>query len=118
MNDSQIDAIRSELLRTYPGCRVKVTEDRQEIVAEIRNGFAVAVIERSQPHFHGTMREVYRVLHGKLFVACGGRGYVLRVGESLTIEPGLIHNGVAAGEPAWIEVESEPPWSAEDHHVL
>jgi mannose-6-phosphate isomerase-like protein (cupin superfamily) len=64
------------------------------------------------------MREIYRVVRGALYVACGGQGYVLREGESLTIEPGLIHYARAAGEPAWIEVESEPPWSPEDHHVL
>ena len=118
MNDDQIARIQEELVRTSPGCRVKVTDDKQEMVAEIRDGFAVAVIERSQPHFHGTMREVYRVLRGALYVACGGQGHVLREGESLIIEPGLIHYGRAAGEPAWIEVESEPPWSPEDHHVL
>ena len=118
MNDDQIAGIQAELARTYLGCRVKVTDDKQEMVAEIRDGFAVAVIERSKPHFHGTMREIYRVLRGVLYVACGGQGHVLREGESLTIEPGLIHCAKAAGEPAWIEVESEPPWSQEDHHVL
>jgi len=118
VNNDQIDGIQAELVRTYPSCRVKVNDDKQEIVAEIRDGFAVAVIERSQPHFHGTMREIYRVLRGALYVACGGQGHVLREGESLTIEPGLIHYARAAGEPAWIEVESEPPWSPEDHHVL
>lgn len=118
MNEVQIENIESELLRAYPGCRVKVTDDRQEMVPEIRDGFAVAVIERSQPHFHGRMREIYRVLRGELYVACGGRGHVLRQGESLIIEPGLIHYARAVGEPAWIEVESEPPWSPEDHHVF
>lgn len=118
MNDVQIKSTQAELLRIYPGCRVKVTNDKQEMVAEIRDGFAVAVIEQSQPHFHGTMREIYRVLRGTLYVACGGRGYVLREGESLTIDPGLIHHAKAVGQPAWIEVDSEPPWSPEDHHVL
>ena len=118
MNDDQIARIQAALVRTYPGCRVKVTDDKQEVVAEIRDGYAGAVIERSQPHFHGTMREIYRVLRGVLYVACGARGHVLGQGESLTIEPGLIHYARAVGEPAWIEVESEPPWSREDHHVL
>ena len=85
MNDDQIARIRADLLRNYPGCRVKVTDDMQEMVAEIRDGFAVAVIERSQPHFHSTMREIYRVLRGVIYVACGGHGHVLREGDSLTI---------------------------------
>jgi len=51
---------------------VKVTDDKQEMVAEIHDGFAVAVIERSQPHFHGTMREIYRVQRGTLYVPAVG----------------------------------------------
>jgi len=114
VNDDQIARIQAELVRTYPGCRVKVTDDKQEMVAEIRDRFAVAVIERSRPHFHGTMREIYRVLRGVLYVACGGQGHVLREGESFTIEPGLIPYARAVGEPACPKVESEPPWSPED----
>jgi mannose-6-phosphate isomerase-like protein (cupin superfamily) len=118
LNDVQIERAKAELVRTYPGCRVIVGEDKREMIAEITPGRAVAVIERSQPHFHGKMREIYRVLRGTLYVACGGQGHVLREGETLSIEPGLIHYARAANEPAWIEVASEPPWSAEDHHVV
>lgn len=64
------------------------------------------------------MREVYRVLSGTLYVACGGQGHVLKRGETITIEPGQIHFARAAGEPVWIEVESVPPWTPDDHFVL
>ena len=105
-------------MQSYPGCRVKISDDSREIVAEISDNFAVAVIDRSQPHFHLTMRETYRVLRGTLYVAYAGVGHVLDEGETFTIDPGGIHYARAAGKPAWIEVTSEPPWSPEDHFVL
>ncbi len=118
MNDIQIEKIREELMRTYPGCRVVVPEGKGEVIGEIAPGRAVAVIERSQSHFHTTMRERYRAIRGTLYVVCGGRGHVLREGKDMWIEAGDVHFARAAGEAAWIEVESEPPWSPDDHHVL
>jgi hypothetical protein len=57
------------------------------MVAEIRPEFAVAVIERSLPHFHLKTREVYRVLRGGLCVARAGQGHVLQKGQTIAIEP-------------------------------
>lgn len=118
MNYADIDQIRSELQSAYADCHVKVADDQREMVAEISDGFAVAVIERSQPHFHLRMTEVYRVLRGMLYLACSREGHVLRVGESITIRPGQIHHARCGGEPTWIEVESSPPRSSDDHIVL
>ena len=117
-NDLDILKTGAELLKAYPGCRVKVAEDKREMVAEISDGFAVAVIERSLPHFHLRTREVYRVLRGILYVACGGRGHVLQKEDTIVIEPPQIHFARAAGEPVWIEVESVPPYTADDHFIL
>src|SRR5688572_1298227 len=113
-----VEKTRTELMNAYPGCRVKVAEDQREMVAEISDTFAVAVIERSLPHFHRQTREVYRVLRGSLCVACGGQGHVVEIGETIVIDPGQIHSARATGEPAWIEVESAPPWSPTDHFIL
>src|SRR4051812_1922997 len=118
MTDDDIAATRDTLLRQYPGVHIKVTTDRAEIMAEIEPTRAIAVIERSQPHFHSTTTETYRVLLGTLFVACGGYGHVLGPGESLTINPGCIHYARGADGPAWVEVLSEPPWSPQDHRLL
>src|SRR5262245_26669750 len=118
MTYDQIEQIRTELLRQYPGASIKVAPDEAEIVAEIDPKRAVAVIERSQPHFHRQMTEVYRILQGTLYVACGGVGHVLSPGQSLTIKPGKVHHARAAGGFAWLEVLSEPAWTSEDHHVL
>jgi mannose-6-phosphate isomerase-like protein (cupin superfamily) len=118
MTEIEIEKTRGELMSAYPESRVVVADDKREMVAEISEGLAVAVIDQSVPHFHLNTREIYRVLRGTLYVACGGQGNVLGEGETLTIEPGQIHFARAAGEPAWIEAKSVPPWSADDHFVL
>jgi mannose-6-phosphate isomerase-like protein (cupin superfamily) len=118
MAEIDIESTREELTKFYRGCRVKISDDKREMVAEITGDFAVAVIERSQAHFHLRTRETYRVLRGTLYVACAGVGYVLNEGDTFTIEPGNIHYARAADTPAWIEVTSTPAWSAEDHFVL
>jgi mannose-6-phosphate isomerase-like protein (cupin superfamily) len=118
MTENDVAKTRLELMSKYPGCRVKVAEDNKEMVAEVSDSFAVAVIERSVEHFHLKTREAYKVLRGTLHVACEGRGHVLREGESFTIEPGQVHFARAAREPVWIEVESTPGWTAEDHFIL
>jgi len=118
MTKRKISELRRALQRQYPGARIKVAADNAEIVAEINGKRAVAVIERSVPHFHSRTTEWYRCLKGVLYVACGGKGHVLCAGESLTIEPGTVHFARAAGEPAWIEVITEPAWTTEDNLVL
>ena len=118
MTETEVSRISAELSQLYPGANIKVTPDRAEMVAEIEPGRAVAVIERSLPHFHQKMTEVYRGMKGTLYVACGGRGYVLGPGDVLTIEPGNVHFARGAGEPAWIEVLSAPDWTPEDHLIL
>ncbi len=118
MTDIDIEKTRAELLASYPGCEVKVAEDGREMVAEISAEFAIAVIDRSTPHFHLKTRETYRVLRGTLYVACGGQGHVLHKREEITIEPGQIHYARAAGDPVWIEVECVPGWVLSDHFVL
>ena len=95
-----------------------ISDDSREIVAEVSDGFAVAAIDRSQPHFHLKMRKTYRVLRGTLFVASAGIGHVLSENDTITIEPGAIHHTRAAVKPVWIEVTSVPPWAPDDHFVL
>ena len=118
MNKLDVRHVRAELEATYPDCHVVVAEDEREMVAEIGAGFAVAVIERSAAHFHRETTETYHVLRGTLLVARGGEGHVLGQGDSITIERGQIHSAQATGEPAWLEVESTPPWTAADHFIL
>jgi mannose-6-phosphate isomerase-like protein (cupin superfamily) len=118
MNPLNLETYKGQLLEAYPGCHVKVAPDHQEMVAEIRPEYAVAIIERSQPHFHQQTTEIYRVLKGTLLVSRAGQGFVLQQGEQITLEPGQIHQAVGLGQPAWIEVISNPPWCLDDHFVL
>lgn len=118
MTHEQISHYRAELARDYPGAQIKVADDLGEMVAEFDGYRAIAVIDRSQPHFHSKTREVYKVLRGTLHVACCGRGYVLRPGESITIEPGNIHFARAVQAPALIEVLCDPAWTIEDHLLV
>jgi mannose-6-phosphate isomerase-like protein (cupin superfamily) len=118
MESKLIENYRSELLASYPGSRIKVAHDEREMVAEITGERAIAIIERSEPHFHSEITETYRVLRGTLLVARAGEGFVLQVGDSITIIPSQIHHAKAIGHPAWIEVLCDPAWRADDHFVL
>ncbi len=109
MESKLIEHYRSELLVAYPGSQINLAPDQREMVAEITGGRAIAIIERSQPHFHREITETYRVLRGSLLLARAGMGFVLHVGDSITITPGQLHHAQALGDPAWIEVLCEQP---------
>lgn len=113
-----VNKSRAKLEGAFPGCYVKLAAHQREVIAEISDGIAVAVIKRSQPHFHLTMIEVFRVLRGTLFyVACGG-GRPCPSRRRIDHDPARPNPPArCAGEPAWIEVESSPPWSSDDHFV-
>jgi len=118
MTDPELENVRVELLRKYPNAKIKVAPDGAEVVAEITAERAVAVIERSQAHFHREMTEIYTALRGTLYVACEGKGYVLNPGESITVKPGCIHYARGAFGVAWVEVICDPGWRQDDHFVL
>jgi mannose-6-phosphate isomerase-like protein (cupin superfamily) len=118
MESKLIEHYRSELLLAYPGSQIKVAPDQREMVAKITGGRAIAIIERSEPHFHKEITETYRALRGTLPVARAGEGFVLQVGDSITITPSQIHHAKALGDPAWIEVLCEQAWRAIRHIVL
>ena len=104
-----------ELSKKYPGKKIiKLPEDNPtEIICEIEPGFAVAVIDKSEPHFHKKTTEIYEIMEGNLTVYIDNKEYELKEGGRLTIEPGKIH--YAEGYETWVKVYSEPPWTTEDH---
>lgn len=99
MDASLIERYRTELAASYPGSLIKVAPDHREMVAELSDERAIAIIERSQPHFHAEITEIYRVLRGTLLVARAGMGIVLQVGDSITITPGQIHHALRQARP-------------------
>jgi mannose-6-phosphate isomerase-like protein (cupin superfamily) len=118
MESTLVEHYRFELQSPYPSSQIKVAPDQREIVAEITGERAIAIIERSEPHFHRKITETYRVLRATLLVARTGEGFVLQVGDSITITPSQIHHAKALGDPAWIEVLCDPAWRAIRHIVL
>ena len=70
------------------------------------------------PYFPREVTETYRLLRATLLVVRAGEGFVLQVGDNITITPGQIHHAKALGDPAWIAVLCDPAWRADDHFVL
>ncbi len=63
-----VENTRVEVVSAYPGCRVKVAKIIAKWLVSV-HGPAMAVIERSQAHFHMETQEVYGVLRGTLCVS-------------------------------------------------
>lgn len=88
-----------------------------ELVAELGDGVAVAVIDRSRPHFHLRAQETYELIEGRLGLVVAGKVVVLDAPlRSAVVEPGVVHNAITLNRgPAVVEVVSSPPWTASDH---
>ncbi len=110
-----LEKVIDELSRKYPGKKIikNKEEEPTEIICEIEPGFAVAVVDKSEPHFHKKTTETYEVIKGELTVFRNGRAYKLKGDDKLIIEPGEIH--YAVGDETWVKVYSEPGWDPEDH---
>lgn len=114
MESTLVEHYRAELQSAYPGSQIKVAPDQQKSPANAPSRSSSGV----HPYFHREITETYRVLRGTLLVARAGEGFVLKVGDSMTITPSQIHHAKALGDPAWIEVLCDPAWRADDHFVL
>lgn len=105
--------------RVYPGAPVfRIPEqDPLEIVVEVEKtsnqSIAVAIIERSAPHFHRNMIETYLVETGPLTLHVDGETYVLQKGDVFIIRPGQVH--WAEGNRVRVKVVASPAWTPEDH---
>lgn len=114
--------IVEELAKKYPGktvmclpedvpteiiCEVDPTSDNEE------KSLAIAIIDRSAPHYHKKATEQYTVLQGELSLFVDGERHDLQEGDTFSIHPGQIH--YAIGNGTWVECHSEPGWIPEDH---
>lgn len=111
-----------ELQQQFPGKNiVRLPEsDPKEIICEFDPpdehpewSRALAVIDKSQPHYHRKMTETYMVVRGELKLFVNNEQYVMYEGQSWTILPGQVH--WAEGDATWVEVYASPAWCAEDH---
>lgn len=117
--------IVEELERNYPGKKIiklpqeQPTEILCEVVPTVDNpekSVAIAVIDRSAPHYHKVTTEEYEVLRGKLTVFINEMPITLYEGERLVIDPGKVH--YAVGEECFIKCTATPGWTAEDHILV
>lgn len=116
------EKISSTFKKMYPnGTIVKNPEHKPtEILCEVEPtmkhpaySISIAVIDRSAPHTHKIMTEIYTVIRGKLTLHIDNEIITLNKGESHTIEPGSTH--WAEGDETWIECLARPGWTKEDH---
>ena len=115
------DIIR-DLEERYPGKKIITlpAEDPKEVICEVdvtpEKSVAIAVIDKSAPHFHRIMTETYRMVKGVLLVTMDGEQHLFLEGETCVITPGIIHH--AEGNAAEIEVTCVPAWTPEDHILV
>lgn len=114
--------IINKLEKQYPGCKIiKLPENNPtEILCEIdptedhpEYSVAISVIDRSIPHHHNNMTEIYEVVTGNLSVFIDGIEHKLEEGDQLTIPPDSNH--YAVGNETWIRCTARPGWTVEDH---
>ncbi len=122
MNTNQVI---SELSKKYPDKKIvrNKKDNPTEIICEIdpvtehpERSIAVAVIDRSEPHYHKESTETYEVMRGELMINKDGKEYKLKKGDKLTIKPGEVH--YAIGNETWVKVYSSPGWTPEDHLLI
>lgn len=113
--------VKEELKEKYPG--KTILESNGEIVCEVQpasenpsESIAVAVIEKTAPHYHKVTTEIYEVIKGELTLFVEGVEHKLKLGESFTIKPNKKH--YAIGNESWIKCTSHPAWTIEDHLVV
>ncbi len=124
------DYVRAYFNRRYPGKDVVPLPPHKptEMICEIERtvdpdqSVAIAFIERSEPHCHDVITEVYYVLKGHLDVYVDGQRHLVRQGHELTISPGQVHwaKGYegAPGHFTRVRVTSTPAWEMKYHHLV
>ena len=112
----------TELEKKYPGkLIIKLPENEPtEILCEIEStadhpeySMAISVIDKSVPHYHKEVTELYEILKGELSVYIDDVEHKLKEGDKLEIKPGSTH--YAVGNETWVKCASTPGWVVSDH---
>lgn len=110
-----------ELSRKYPGRRIIKNNEEYptEIICEIdppgshpEHSTAIAVIDKSIPHYHNKTIETYKLIKGELTLIVDGKENQLGPGDVYVVKPKEVHQ--AFGNESWVEVYSIPGWTEED----
>jgi mannose-6-phosphate isomerase-like protein (cupin superfamily) len=122
MNDESIVA---ELGVLYPGKPIKrlPADAPTQIVCEFDPmdthpewSRAVAIIDRSLPHYHKKIVKIYHVVKGTLTLHVDDQEFMVYEGQEFTITPGQVH--WAIGNETWVEVYCTPGYSSDDHFLV
>ncbi len=114
-----------KLTLQYPRKRIVKNneENPTEILCEIESteehagySVAIAVIDKSIPHYHTLLTEQYTVIEGELTLHIEEKNIQLKQGETYTITPGQTH--WAEGNETWIKCHSTPGWNPKDHILV
>lgn len=117
--------IVDELTQLYPGKLIKQLppDNPSEIVCEFDPkeahpdfSVAVAIIDRSAPHFHKFTTEIYNVVRGTLVLHVDNEEYTMYEGQEFRVTPGRVH--WATGDATWVEVYCSPGYTPDDHHLV
>lgn len=118
---NQIQIIK-ELNYKYPDKAIFKNDENNptEILCEVKPvsqhpeySLAISVIDKSTPHQHHKTIETYKVIKRKLTLHVGDEVIVLNEGDTYEIPINTIH--WAEGDETWVECESHPGWTPEDH---
>lgn len=114
------EKVIKELKENYPDKNIICLpeESPKEIICESdrKNGIAIAVIDKSEPHYHKNLTETYKILSGELNLIINEENFLLKPGKTKTIAPNQTH--YAIGNETWVEIKANPPWTPEDHILI
>jgi mannose-6-phosphate isomerase-like protein (cupin superfamily) len=114
-----------ELKKKYPGKKIILIPETEptEIICEVEPtsehpeySVAIAVVDRSAPHYHKIATETYKPIEDTLELIIDGNINRVYPGDTMTIPPGAVH--YAAGTESWFECRSEPGWTKEDQVMV
>lgn len=119
-----ISNVIETLKKKYPGKTIILNNKREvtEILCEVeptvqnkKQSTAIAVIDKTVPHYHKKATEIYTIIEGELTMIIDGRRLSFPKNASVVIRPGQVHE--AFGDEVWVKVVSRPGWSKKDHFI-
>lgn len=99
-------------------------ENPTEIICElIKNTLrdhssAIAVVQRSAPHYHRVLTEIYEIEEGAIHLHLDDRMFWVGKGETFIIPPLRVHWVESVAASATIHVVTSPIWTPEDHILV
>ena len=82
---------------------------------------SVALVEFNETpkHFHQIEKEIFIVVHGTLNIEIDGHSWILKTGECVEVNPGMVHHLKSHGkDPVRVLCFNFPAFSQEDYHIV